>query len=271
MVGIGLHGAESSLARVSIVNWHGAVLLDEYVQQRERVVDYRTQYSGIREEHMVGAKPFDKVQKLVADMIQDRILVGHAVHNDLKVLFLSHPRSMLRDTQFYAYKFNLTKSKRIALRTLVKDQIGITIQDGEHDSVIDAQATMAIYRLHKDTWEKGFPSNRSKNTAETSQPGPSTKHHRRGESDKPRPFPDHPKQPNTSSGLDAISSAPSTISHSRNRKRRNPTTGSSTVIQQRTPNATAQTHTQGKEKVVQSAKQSTGAIGTGKRKAWWTR
>lgn len=58
MVGIGLHGAESSLARVSIVNWHGAVLLDEYVQQRERVVDYRTQYSGIREEHMVGGALF---------------------------------------------------------------------------------------------------------------------------------------------------------------------------------------------------------------------
>jgi len=103
MVGVGPNGAESSVARVSIVNWHGAVVLDVYVKQRERVVDYRTKYSGIRAEHMLNgtaaacvrdlaltiialAKSFDEVQKQVADLIKDRILVGHAVHNDLKVL-----------------------------------------------------------------------------------------------------------------------------------------------------------------------------------------
>ena len=48
MVGIGIDGQESSLGRVSIVNYHGVVQLDEFVQQREKVVDYRTQYSGIR-------------------------------------------------------------------------------------------------------------------------------------------------------------------------------------------------------------------------------
>jgi RNA exonuclease 4 len=48
MVGIGIDGTESSLARVSLVNYHGAVLLDEFVKQRERVVDYRTRYSGVR-------------------------------------------------------------------------------------------------------------------------------------------------------------------------------------------------------------------------------
>jgi hypothetical protein len=31
-----------------VVNFHGVVLLDEFVRQRERVVDYRTEYSGVR-------------------------------------------------------------------------------------------------------------------------------------------------------------------------------------------------------------------------------
>ena len=31
------------------------------------------------------AKPFVEVQKQVADLLKGRILVGHAVHNDLKV------------------------------------------------------------------------------------------------------------------------------------------------------------------------------------------
>jgi RNA exonuclease 4 len=53
MVGVGIDGSESSLARVSIVNFYGVVQLDEFVRQRERVVDYRTQYSGIRETDMI--------------------------------------------------------------------------------------------------------------------------------------------------------------------------------------------------------------------------
>ena len=48
MVGVGVEGLESSLARVSLVNFYGAIELDEIVRQKERVVDYRTQYSGLR-------------------------------------------------------------------------------------------------------------------------------------------------------------------------------------------------------------------------------
>ena len=53
MVGVGIDGSESSLARVSIVNFYGAVLIDEFVRQRERVVDYRTQFGGVRERDLI--------------------------------------------------------------------------------------------------------------------------------------------------------------------------------------------------------------------------
>ena len=53
MVGVGIEGGESSLARVSLVNYHGAIQLDEFVRQRERVVDYRTKWSGVRETDMI--------------------------------------------------------------------------------------------------------------------------------------------------------------------------------------------------------------------------
>lgn len=172
MVGVGIDGSESSLARVSLVNYHGAVQLDEFVRQRERVVDYRTEYSGVRETDMIkgidyvilstlsltrglSAKPFDQIQKQVAELLKDRILVGHAVFNDLKVspepvfrwltslihsttiqvLLLSHPRPQTRDTQYYAGKFKLTRSRYIALRHLVKQELDVTIQGGEHSSV----------------------------------------------------------------------------------------------------------------------------------------
>jgi len=106
MVGVGIDGSESSLARVSIVNFYGAVLIDEFVRQRERVVDYRTQFSGVREKDMINgasrhnynfktvdvkvplAKPFTVIQQQVAKLLKDRILVGHALHHDLKVKYL---------------------------------------------------------------------------------------------------------------------------------------------------------------------------------------
>ncbi|EPS93894.1 hypothetical protein FOMPIDRAFT_1170159 [Fomitopsis schrenkii] len=155
MVGVGLEGRESSLARVSVVNYYGHVLLDVFVRQRERVVDYRTQWSGIRPKDMVNASPFAEVQEKVADLLKDRILVGHAVHNDLKALLLSHPWQQTRDTQVYAHRHKLVKTKYPALRNLVQQELGVAIQSGEHSSVTDARATMAVYRLHLKEWEKG--------------------------------------------------------------------------------------------------------------------
>ncbi|KAI0759975.1 ribonuclease H-like domain-containing protein, partial [Trametes elegans] len=159
MVGVGLDGAESALARVSLVNFHGAVLLDAFVRPKERVVDYRTQFSGIRPSDMPAtAKPFEEVQQQVADLLKDRILVGHAVHNDLKALLLSHPRSQTRDTQSLSHKHKLpsARGRRPALRHLVQTELGLAIQTGEHSSVTDARATMALFRLHRKTWEKDF-------------------------------------------------------------------------------------------------------------------
>jgi len=155
MVGVGIEGKESSLARVSLVNYYGVVQLDEFVRQRERVVDYRTEWSGVRETDMIKAKPFGDIQKQVADLLKDRILIGHAVYNDLKALLLSHSGPLTRDTQRYAYNHKVVKSRYTALRALVKQEFGIAIQGGEHSSVTDARATMAIYRLHRRQWEKG--------------------------------------------------------------------------------------------------------------------
>ena len=54
MVGVGPNGTESALARVSIINYSGGVVLDEYVRPQEPITDYRTWVSGIRPEDMVN-------------------------------------------------------------------------------------------------------------------------------------------------------------------------------------------------------------------------
>ncbi len=58
MVGVGPMGKESTLARVSVVNYFGAVLLDEFVRQKERVTDWRTQWSGVRARDMINGDSY---------------------------------------------------------------------------------------------------------------------------------------------------------------------------------------------------------------------
>lgn len=79
------------LCRVCIVNDQGNVLMDKFVRQKERVTDYRTKWSGIRAADLAScaAASLEEVQKEAAELFKDRILVGHAIENDLKVSCLS--------------------------------------------------------------------------------------------------------------------------------------------------------------------------------------
>ncbi|KAJ7406349.1 REX4 like protein, 3'-5' exonuclease [Willisornis vidua] len=85
MVGVGPKGEDSIVARVSIVNQFGKCIYDKYVKPTEKVTDYRTAVSGIRPQNINAGEDFKTVQKEVADILQGRILVGHALQNDLKI------------------------------------------------------------------------------------------------------------------------------------------------------------------------------------------
>lgn len=157
MVGVGEHGVDSILARVSLVNEFCECVYDKYVMATEKVTDFRTKVSGIRANDLKKghAFPFDQVQKEVSKLIEGRILVGHAIHNDLKVLFLSHPKKKIRDTQRCKIFRTIAPSLGglAPLKKLAKTILDFDIQDGEHDSVQDAQATMRLYKTYKKEWE----------------------------------------------------------------------------------------------------------------------
>ncbi|GJQ08388.1 hypothetical protein GpartN1_g179.t1 [Galdieria partita] len=155
-VGVGKLGKEHSLARVSIVNFKGEVLYDKYVvNDKEPVVDYRTSVSGIRPEHLKSSEalPFERVQQDVYAIIRNRILVGHAIHHDMRALLLSHPRKLIRDTSKWRGLRSHLLRKTPSLRKLAQEILGIRIQEGEHDSVEDARATLMIYKRFAKEWE----------------------------------------------------------------------------------------------------------------------
>ncbi|XP_045145296.1 RNA exonuclease 4 [Echinops telfairi] len=85
MVGVGPTGEDSMAARVSLVNQHGKCVYDKYIRPTEPVTDYRTAISGIRPQDLQQGEELAVVQREVAGLLEGRLLVGHALHNDLKV------------------------------------------------------------------------------------------------------------------------------------------------------------------------------------------
>lgn len=155
---VGSITGDSICARVVLVDWKGRALLDSYVAPVQPVADYRTYVSGITAEHLVGAPAFETVREQALQLLQDKILVGHALVNDLQCLQISHPQHLIRDTALYTpfqrtnYEGQLVPRK---LKELAAEKLGQTIQDPTkpHDPHEDAMAALNLYKQHRPRWE----------------------------------------------------------------------------------------------------------------------
>ncbi|KAF2871731.1 ribonuclease H-like domain-containing protein [Massariosphaeria phaeospora] len=158
MVGTGPEpDRDSALARVSAVNYHGHQVYDSYVQVKVAVTDYRSAVSGIHPRHIRHdtARPFKEVHNDLKILLQGRILVGHAVKNDLDALLLKHDKRFIRDTSKYSKFRELANipGRTPGLKLLAEKLLGVEIQVGAHSSVEDARATMALFKLEKDGFD----------------------------------------------------------------------------------------------------------------------
>mmetsp|Transcript_40736 Transcript_40736/g.161478 ORF Transcript_40736/g.161478 Transcript_40736/m.161478 type:complete len:292 (-) Transcript_40736:1067-1942(-) len=72
MVGVGPDGRRNALARIAVVNSKLEAVYHAWVRPSEKVVDYRTQYSGVRPEDILSdvAVSFSEAQQTVADLLK---------------------------------------------------------------------------------------------------------------------------------------------------------------------------------------------------------
>jgi RNA exonuclease 4 len=170
MVGVGPGGYSSSAARVTIIDWYGNVMLDEYIQQTEPVTDYRTHVSGITEQDLSSkaTMTLDECRFLVVELLQSRILVGHALKNDLRALGVTHPWWLVRDTAKYEPFMQVRFDDGILwprkLKELVKERL--SSGDGNtsykefqtlghpHCPLEDAWAALDLYKSVQTKWER---------------------------------------------------------------------------------------------------------------------
>jgi RNA exonuclease 4 len=179
MVGVGLYGCQSALARVTLLDWNGKVVLDTLVRPQEEVTDYRTFVSGISADDFLNqdqnvVMDFEPCRQLVLSLIESKVIIGHGLKNDLHALQIyNHPWYLQRDTTKYepfqrdesqeesvivtqGSYYDARRPKARKLKDLVYEKLRRTIQPigSVHDPKEDALGALDLYKLVRVKWEK---------------------------------------------------------------------------------------------------------------------
>ena len=155
-------GDNFELARISIVNWGGEVVLDELVKPSRPVVDYLTAFSGMTEEGLRDVTTtIDDIQNRLLELITPRtVLIGHSLNSDLTALRLTHP--FIVDTTII-YPHPRGPPLKCGLKWLSQKYLNREIQKGSngHSSVEDARAVLDLVKLKCEKGERWGTSDAS--------------------------------------------------------------------------------------------------------------
>lgn len=160
------------LGRVSVVNYEGETIFDTFVCYPKpiNITNTDEEFSGIDWNDIDpqnGAQPFSEVQAHLVELLRDRIVIGHDIQKDLKVISMDLPSQIqrlqgvalrltsvtfemtVRDTQKcsrYRQYANRGAHQGPSLKNLALEVLGRPIKQGRVSSLEDAIATMEVYR-----------------------------------------------------------------------------------------------------------------------------
>ena len=132
----------ASLVRISVINGIVPIetLLDSFVAPGLPVSDWRTHIHGIAEKDLAGVTfTLRHAQAFILNICSDRtIVVGHAVHHDLKALRVQHTNVI--DTAYF-YSVENEPGHHASVRDIAEQVLGIKLPQ-LHDSAQDARAAL---------------------------------------------------------------------------------------------------------------------------------
>ncbi|KAF4547605.1 Exonuclease-like protein 2 [Elsinoe fawcettii] len=137
-----------ALARISLIDWDGTVVLDELIKPPDPIKDYLTPYSGITKEMMDGATlTLADIQRKLEEIVTPQtILAGHSLDSDFRALKISYP--FVVDTTLL-YPHPKGPPQKSSLKWLTQKYLSREIQGNSikgHDSVEDAKAVLDLVR-----------------------------------------------------------------------------------------------------------------------------
>lgn len=163
--------SRSGLARVSVLRGagvqEGVPFIDDYITIKEPIVDYVTQYSGIKpsdldlrtsEHNIVPLKIAYKKLWLLLNL--GCVFVGHGLASDFRQINIQVPKTQTVDTQ-YLY-FHPAKNRRLSLRYLawavfkeyIQEEPADTSQG--HDSIEDARMALCLWKKFREYEDAGI-------------------------------------------------------------------------------------------------------------------
>lgn len=164
--------SRSGLARVSVLRGagtdEGVPFVDDYITIKEPIVDYVTQYSGIKPgdldvrtstHNLVPLKVAYK--KLWVLLNLGCIFVGHGLASDFRKINIQVPKSQTVDTQYLF--FHPSKNRRLSLRYLawavfreyIQEETPTDALEG-HDSIEDARMALRLWRKYQEYVDAGI-------------------------------------------------------------------------------------------------------------------
>lgn len=160
-----LRPARLSLARVSVLRGdgpkQGTPFIDDHIHTSEVIVDYLTEYSGIKFGDLDPSispytlTPLKLVYKKLR-LLVDRgcIFIGHGLSKDFRIINIFVPPEQVIDTvDLYFLK---SRQRRLSLRFLSWFVLGQTIQTDTHDSIEDARTALNLYNKYHEFEEQGL-------------------------------------------------------------------------------------------------------------------
>ncbi len=147
-----------TLARVSVLRGEGPdtgiPFIDDHIHTSEPVVDYLTEFSGIRagdldpfvsRHTLVPLKVAYKKLRMLVDL--GCTFIGHGLNKDLRIINIHIPPSQILDT---VNIYHLAERQRkLSLRFLAWAVLKTDIQSDTHDSIEDARTALQLYEEHQ--------------------------------------------------------------------------------------------------------------------------
>lgn len=155
---VGVEGGREELALLCAVDvLTGAVLINSFVYPIETVKDWRTKYSGVSKRAMTEAHLRGETlngwpearDRLFRFADADTVLIGHALHGDLKVLRVVHKRVI--DSSILVGEAVFGKGNKIGrqwgLQTLCRELLGAAIQVSKKKGHVCLEDTLATREI----------------------------------------------------------------------------------------------------------------------------